>query len=181
VIDIFEFEHPVGVNFRCERCALCCRDTKDRVRRILLLKAEVEHISEKTAMGIDGFAEKVGGFEPYIYRMKKEEDGRCIFLRDPLCSIYEVRPLICRFYPFQLKSLGNNRYIFTYTDECPGMGRGPLLKRNFFKRMFRDFMNTMRGNESFKPPILGASNRIEPLNNRKKLFNSWKTSRKLQD
>jgi len=140
------FEYPKHVRFRCMRCAICCGDTKDKIRSILLLEIEVDHISKSTSMDFDKFAEKIKGFEPYIYQMRKTEDGKCVFLKDNSCSIYQIRPLICRFYPFQLKNLGNNRYAFAYTDECQGIGKGPQLKRNFFERFFSKFIGLMREN-----------------------------------
>ena len=140
------FEYPKCVRFRCERCALCCGDTKDKVRSILLLKIEADRISKKTLMDLDKFAEKIEGFEPYIYQMRKTEDGKCVFLKDDSCSIYQIRPLICRFYPFQLKNLGNNRYAFIYTDECSGIGKGSQLKRDFFEILFGEFIELMREN-----------------------------------
>jgi len=113
---------------------------------ILLLKSEADHISETASMGPDEFAEKIEGFEPYVYQMRKTNDGKCVFLKDDSCSIYQMRPLICRFYPFQIDNIGNNRYDFTYTDECPGIGEGPQLRKNFFKRLFDEFMKSMRKN-----------------------------------
>jgi len=85
---------------------------------------------------LDDFAEKIEGFDPYVYRMKKNNEGRCVFLKDNSCSIYPIRPLICRFYPFQLKNTGINKYDFVYTDECPGIGKGPKLKKKFFEKLF---------------------------------------------
>jgi len=140
------FEYPKHVRFRCVRCALCCGDAKDKIRSILLLKIEADHISKRTLMDLDEFAEEIEGFEPYIYQMRKTEDGNCVFLKDNSCSIYQIRPLICRFYPFQLKNLGNNRCAFAYTEECPGIGEGPLLKRDFFERFFGKFIGLMREN-----------------------------------
>lgn len=140
------FEYPKGVCFRCDGCALCCGDTEDRVRLILLLRTEADRTSKKTLIKLDEFTEKVEGFEPYIYQMKKSEEGKCIFLKDESCTIYEIRPLICRFYPFQLKNIGNNRYAFTYTNECPSIGKGPQLKREFFEGLFERFMELMKEN-----------------------------------
>jgi len=140
------FEYPKHIRFRCEKCALCCGDTKDKIRSILLLKSESDRISKRTLRDLGKFAEKIEGFEPYVYQMRKTEDGKCLFLKDNSCSIYQIRPLICRFYPFQLKNLGRNRYAFTYTDECPGIGRGPQLKRDFFERFFGEFIELMREN-----------------------------------
>jgi len=144
------FLHPKRVRFKCERCAFCCGDTKYKVRRILLLKIEAEYISKKTFMSIDEFARKIDGFEPYTHIMKKTEDSNCIFLKDKTCSIYQIRPLVCRFYPFQLQNLEDNRYVFTYTDECPGIGKGPYLKKRFFEKMFRNFTESMREDRETK-------------------------------
>jgi len=136
------FEYPKHVRFICDRCATCCGDTKERVRLILLLKIEAERIARKTLKGIGEFAEKIEGSEPYIYWMKKADEGKCVFLKNNSCSIYQVRPLICRFYPFQLSSK-NNRPVFTYTNECQGIGKGPKLKRSFFEKLFKESMKAM--------------------------------------
>ncbi|NIQ33341.1 MAG: hypothetical protein GTN80_06835, partial [Nitrososphaeria archaeon] len=136
------FEYPRRVSFRCERCASCCGDSKDKVRSILLLNSEAEHISRRTSIMADEFAGKIKGFEPYVYRMKKTDGDKCVFLKGNLCSIYRFRPLICRFYPFQVK-LTNNKYVFTHTGECPGIGKGRNLKKGFFESLFKIFTQNM--------------------------------------
>jgi len=78
--------------------------------------------------------------------MKKSKDGKCFFLKNKQCIIYKIRPLICRFYPFQLKNLGNKRYSFSYTNKCPGIENGAYNKREFFEKLFREFTNTMEQN-----------------------------------
>lgn len=143
-----EFDYPRNVRFKCERCALCCGDTRNRVRSILLLKIETDYISRKTSKSPDEFAEKVEGFEPYTYRMKKTNDGKCVFLKDNSCSIYETRPLICRFYPFQLKNIRTDRYAFEYTTECPGIGKGPKVKKRFFEQLFKALTELVNKNSS---------------------------------
>jgi len=125
------------------RCASCCGDTKNRARTILLLKVEADRISQETLMSLDDFVEKIEGLEPYAYRMKKTQGGKCVFLKEKSCFIYPIRPLICRFYPFQLKSVRNNRYAFTHTEECPGIGKGPQLKGRFFERLFAKLTELM--------------------------------------
>ncbi len=137
------FDYPKNVRFTCERCAKCCGDTKERVRSILLLKIEAERISQRTLKDIRKFAEKIEGSEPYVYQMKKTHGGKCLFLKDNSCSIYQMRPLICRFYPFQLKNIRDRKPMFTYTDECPSIGKGPQLKRSFFEKLFNEFLKVM--------------------------------------
>jgi Fe-S-cluster containining protein len=110
------------------------------------LKADAERISNQTSRDISEFAVEVSGSEPYIYEMRKTEEGKCLFLKDNRCTIYEIRPLICMFYPFELKNLGNNRYIFSYTNKCPGIGKGPKLKTTYYKKLFNKLTNTTKQN-----------------------------------
>jgi Fe-S-cluster containining protein len=79
--------------------------------------------------------------------MKKTKDAKCVFLKDKVCSIYQIRPMICRFYPFQL-NMRNNSYTFTYTNECKGIGKGLYIKKNYFERLFTIFSKIVR--EEFK-------------------------------
>jgi Fe-S-cluster containining protein len=130
------FEYPRSVNFVCERCALCCGDTEVRTRRILVLKLEAERISKKTRRSIAEFADRTVGSEPYAYEMRKDTSGKCVFLRSNECSIYAMRPLVCTFYPFELRPTGSNTFVFSYTDECPSIGKGPKLKKEYFEKLF---------------------------------------------
>lgn len=150
--DNLDFEYPKHIRFKCDRCALCCGDTKDRVRAILLMQVEANRISKKTLKDLEEFVERVKNREPYIYRMKTA-DGKCVFLRDSACTIYGLRPLICRFYPFELKDAGHDKHIFAYTDECPCIGMGPELEKEYFEKLFAESMKTMReeASKSWKP------------------------------
>jgi len=147
VEDILEFDYPRKVRFKCDKCALCCGDTTGRVRRILLLKIEAKRISLKTNKSVNSFAEKRDGSEPYIYVIKKTANGKCVFLKDNLCTIYHTRPLICRFYPFELKEDENRKHVFAYTDECPAIGKGPYFGKSYFERLFKMSMKIMKENE----------------------------------
>jgi len=143
---ILKFDYPKHVRFKCDRCALCCGDTEEKIRQVLLLKAEAIQISEETSRSINEFAEAMERSDPFVYRMKKNE-GKCVFLRVNLCSIYDIRPVICRFYPFKLGDLGRHKYVFSYTDECPGIGKGDLLRKSFFEELFKEFLKSMDANQ----------------------------------
>ena len=132
------FSYPEDVRFRCTGCGIYCGDTEERVRRILLLNVDVERIAEATQKSIEEFAKKTRGREPYVYEMVKTgEEGKCIFLENERCTIYPSRPLICRFYPFELRVARNGRREFLYTTECPGIGKGKKLTENYFKKLLR--------------------------------------------
>jgi Fe-S-cluster containining protein len=113
-------------------------DTRTHVRRVFLLKEEAKHISTVSRKPAEEFTVEVVGHEPYACEMKKTlEDKKCIFLDGDSCRIYAVRPLVCRFYPFQLSKGKGQKYSFSVTAECPGVGRGEILKKAFFEDLFR--------------------------------------------
>jgi Fe-S-cluster containining protein len=133
------FKYPHGVRFECLRCATCCGDTSIHARHILLLEQEVQCIAKATFRFVEGFAGRIEGHEPYVYEMKKTaEDGKCVFLKSKSCTIYEHRPVICRFYPFEFRSTKNGVPEFCATDECLGIGKGArLLKEGYFEVLVR--------------------------------------------
>ena len=132
------FEYPAAVRFRCIKCGTCCGNTQERIRHVLLLSTETEQIAAATSQPISEFAVKVEGKVPYSYEMKKTaEDGKCVFLKKNHCTIYSLRPLICRFYPFELKIAANQKHEFLYTDECPGISKGKMLGKNYFRKLFQ--------------------------------------------
>jgi uncharacterized protein len=132
-----DFAYPVKVQFECSRCGLCCGDTAQKTRHILLLKGEAERIARRTGQQIAGFCVEVDGKLPYVYEMKKSSEGKCVFLKDNQCSIYPLRTLICRFYPFELKFNENKEsYDFDFTVECPGINQGKPLDKADFKKLF---------------------------------------------
>ena len=130
--------YPTAVRFHCTKCGICCGDTEEKTRHIILLKTEVEQIAKRTSQPPADFAVKINNKAPYVYEMKKRaEDGKCIFLENNRCTIYSLRPLICEFYPFELKSVHSGTYKFLFTEECPGINKGRMLGANYFRKMFR--------------------------------------------
>lgn len=132
-----EFTCPSNVLFECNKCGLCCGDTEQKTRHILLLESEAKMISIETSLPKQNFTKQVAHKNPYYYEMKKNSEGKCFFLKDNQCSIYTLRPLICRFYPFELKfEQEQNRHVFGFTIECPGINKGRLMVRKDFEEMF---------------------------------------------
>lgn len=125
------------MRFRCTKCGICCGDTKEKTRHILLLRTEAEQIATATLQPISEFTARIRDKAPYSYEMKKTEDGKCVFLENNCCTIYAVRPLICKFYPFELRMAYRQKYTFFYTSECLGINKGPMLSKNYFRKLFR--------------------------------------------
>ncbi len=131
------FNYPFAVRFQCVKCGICCGDTKEKTRHILLLTAEAAQIAAATSQPISEFTVDIKDKAPYRYEMKKAKDGKCVFLENNCCTIYALRPLICRFYPFELKIADSGKYTFLYTSECSGINKGPTLSKNDFRKLLR--------------------------------------------
>jgi Fe-S-cluster containining protein len=102
-----------------------------------MLESEASEIQEKTGLNLGEFCLKVSDKHPYRFEMKKQADRKCLFLKPEGCCIYEFRPLICRFYPFELKfDEVKQAYVFNPTVECPAINQGKLLNENDFRKLF---------------------------------------------
>jgi uncharacterized protein len=125
------------VLFECSKCGLCCRDTQQKTRHILVLEKEANAIEMETSLPRQVFTKQITDKNPYYYEMKKSCEGKCFFLKNEQCSIYKVRPLICRFYPFELKfDSDKKQHVFDFTVECPGIGKGRAVAIKDFKALF---------------------------------------------
>jgi Fe-S-cluster containining protein len=112
-----DFTYPNNLLFDCSKCGLCCGDTKQKTRHILLLESK-----DKT---------------PSCFEIKKPKVGKCFFLKDNQCSIYRLRPIICRFYPFELKfDPDKGIHVFDFTLECPGISKGKIMTLKDFEELF---------------------------------------------
>ena len=131
------FDYPTELRFQCTKCGLCCGDTKTKNRHILLLPAEAEQIAKATNQPTAQFTVKIEGKAPYTHEMKKTtENGKCLFLKKNRCTIYQIRPLICRFYPFQLTTK-NQKPHFQHTTECPSIGKGKTLTKTYYQKLLK--------------------------------------------
>ena len=131
------FTYPKSIMFQCLKCGICCGNTPEKVRHILLLRSEAEKVSEATNKPISEFASRIANKTPYSYEMIKTGKGNCPCLKNNLCTIFPQRPLICRFYPFELKDPKNQPHKFRCTNECPGIGKGKTLKKTHYQKLYQ--------------------------------------------
>ncbi len=132
-----DFTCPNNLLFECSKCGLCCGDTKQKIRHVLLLESEANEISTETGLPKRDFTKQITDKAPYYYEMKKDQEGKCFFLKKRQCSIYVLRPLICRFYPFELKfDKEKNKHVFNFTFECPEIGEGKRMTEKSFEELF---------------------------------------------
>jgi Fe-S-cluster containining protein len=100
----------------CTKCANCCKTVSPGVG-----KADVERISSFLQISEQAFIEK------YLTTGDEQEYEMnalpCPFLKDDKCSIYEVRPTVCREYPHtDKKGFTTRKYMHSgNTEICPAV------------------------------------------------------------
>ncbi len=111
----------MGLNkktFRCEKCGECCKPlvklSKSDVERILTAGYDEIYFIDKTILN-----EKI----------IRQINGKCVFLKQgkekTSCEIYDIRPDICREYPF-------------FGDKIKTCKPAELMKDNkFFNKLYK--------------------------------------------
>ena len=111
-------------DFTCIRCGACCREIEPGSNLVMVSPAEVRNIMRVTSLPFDEVVEpypdtiKEGNREYTLGWAIRREGDHCRFLVDGMCSIYLMRPWICRTYPFML----DNEVLVV--SPCNGIGSG---------------------------------------------------------
>ncbi|MDP9172292.1 MAG: YkgJ family cysteine cluster protein [Planctomycetota bacterium] len=124
-----------GLKFTCTQCGNCCTGgpgfvwiSKEEIVRLgEFLKISPEEVVEQ-------YCRKVAG-RWSLKESRNSRDGAydCIFLREDGakrgCSIYPVRPLQCRTWPFWESNLKSPESWKLASRNCHGMDRGRLFSQ----------------------------------------------------
>lgn len=86
----------------------------------------------------------------------KNSDGVCFFydIENSKCSIYDLRPIFCKTFPFtyQLDNVNNLKIYYTEKakDYCPGINSGaPEIDYTYWSNLGRKVMKVLRSNQIF--------------------------------
>lgn len=115
-----------GLKFTCTQCGNCCSGDPGYV---WATREEIARISAFLGRS-DGWLEpahlrRVG----LHYSLTEHANGDCVFLErengKATCSIYPVRPLQCRTWPFWTENLKSQKvWDEIAASKCPGMNKG---------------------------------------------------------
>lgn len=107
--------------FQCSRCGVCCR--KQKV--VLLTLFDVFRLSGKLGIKPGEFFKKYCTISAKfnsdgLKRFYLKADGGCPFLKDDLCSVQDVKPVVCARNPFYYfeASLAALKVFGIIEDEC---------------------------------------------------------------
>lgn len=87
-----------------------------------MLPNEVEEISKKTNLNKDYFSKKIEFSKMYndntlkdLYQLKRQIDNsNCIFYNNNQCTIYDIRPIDCKLFPYDIKLEKDGNYYLVY-------------------------------------------------------------------
>jgi len=115
-----------GLRFTCTGCGNCCTGAPGYV-----------WVSREEIRRIAAFLDRDDGWLPrnqlhrvgFKYSLTEKPNGDCIFLQSNrngqrICSIYPVRPLQCRTWPFWIVNLKSPDAWAEAAETCPGMNNG---------------------------------------------------------
>jgi Fe-S-cluster containining protein len=139
-----------GLQFTCTECGNCCTGGPGYVwigREEIVRLAEHLHISPEQV--VERYCRKIDG--RFSLREIRTPEGNydCVFLKEiptdraqaakgeaeqvkhgkRVCSIYGVRPLQCRTWPFWPGTLSTQQAFKRAGERCPGIGRGRTWSR----------------------------------------------------
>ena len=116
-----------GLRFTCIKCGNCCTGdpgyvwvTKEEIRRIAEFQKSPDGKMDAQHLRRAGLR----------YSLTEHDNGDCCFLGgaggDRGCTIYPVRPLQCRTWPFWTGNLRSQAVWDEAAERCPGMNNGML-------------------------------------------------------
>jgi uncharacterized protein len=114
-----------GIRFECILCGKCCNGAPGI---IIVLDNEIKLIADFLEIERGLFIERF--LYPYLdgFSIREDDTGRCIFFENG-CSIYPVRPLQCRTFPFWFTNLRSEKTWNEVLKTCPGTGKGKLYSK----------------------------------------------------
>lgn len=159
--------YDAGLKFTCTQCGNCCTGAPGFVwiseEEIGRLAAYLQITPEQA---IERYCRRIHGRYSLIERRNPRGEHDCVFLREERserqeegetivhikrsCTIYPVRPLQCRTWPFWESNLSSPEMWQSSAQRCHGMNRG----RTFTKEQ----MEALRDAEEWpeNPPTSGG-------------------------
>jgi Fe-S-cluster containining protein len=115
-----------GLRFACTQCGNCCRNHGDYAF-VNLAARELEEIPRFLGISKQEFLARYCTKEAGHFPTLRMDAPRCPFLdAQSRCSIYSVRPMQCRTWPFWRANLEPATWTGALRSICPGIDSGPL-------------------------------------------------------
>ena len=126
---------PTPIRFICqEGCSNCCKVSGGFV---LIRDIDLKRIPKYLKISEAEFIKKYTKEDGKHVHLIDKNDTDCVFLEDNKCTIYPVRPLQCRTFPFWPQNLKTEKRWHIIEEECPGIGEGKEYSRIEIEGIFK--------------------------------------------
>ena len=116
-----------GVRFGCTESGRCCQNHGE-FNSVYFTKREERALADHLEISLRELRARYLKREDG-YRVARSKDDACIFLDGCSCSIYAVRPVPCRTWPFWPETIAKRDWERDVVPLCRGVGRGALRSR----------------------------------------------------
>jgi len=110
-----------GLSFQCTECGQCCTGSPGYVwineEEIALL---AKHFKITTEKFIHTYVRQV---DKRFSLKEHSENYDCIFLKDNKCSVYQLRPIQCRTFPWWPRHLKSKKDWEEAANYCEGINK----------------------------------------------------------
>jgi hypothetical protein len=114
-----------GIRFGCTEGGDCCH-THGEYASVYFSGREERALADHLGVTLSTVRARYVRRDRSGYRVARSKDGACIFLEGCRCSIYPVRPVPCRTWPFWPETLERGTWDREVVPFCRGVGKGKL-------------------------------------------------------
>lgn len=126
-----------GLRFECQGSGKCCV-SRDSYGYVYLTKEDRIRMAKALKMSTRNFTHQYCTKEDGVYHLIDGQDGKCLFLKDKRCQVYEGRPTQCRTWPFWPEVMDSKIWQKEVASFCPGVGQGHPWPKQKIEDMLKE-------------------------------------------
>ena len=125
-----------GIKFECQGSGNCCV-SRDSYGYVYLSLNDINKLAKNFKLSIENFKLKYcQTTDGFIHLTEKKKlKGKCIFLDNYKCTVYNSRPIQCRTWPFWNENMNYKTWNNDISKNCPGIGKGKLYSYKEIKNI----------------------------------------------
>ena len=113
--------YHAGLRFECQQCGRCCGGEPGVV---WVKRDEARAIAHYMRISVEEFYDRYTRKMGLRVSLNELPNGDCVMLRDGRCTVYPVRPIQCKTFPFWPWSMNSQLDWDALAANCPGINKG---------------------------------------------------------